>query len=121
MKKVYIKLLIFNKNNMTKYNQKIAVQLSLSEKARNNHKMWYIEYIQSNYCETEIEKAIIEKVLRDAITQASYQRSVAYIQNTLWFFQPNKEVKEERIQQEEKKRGDHSSFWTSIWRRFRKQ
>ena len=106
---------------MWKYNNKIATQLATSEIARNNTKKWYIEFLQINYCDTEVEKAIIEKVLNKAMSWASYKRSVAYIQNTLWYFPPDKEVKEERIQQEEEIREEYSWFWTSIWRWFRKQ
>ena len=60
---------------------KILRLLSKSLIARNNYKLWYIQYLQDNYCKTEEEKKAIYRVLSQAPSWATYQREVARIQN----------------------------------------
>ena len=105
------------------YSLDLIQHLANSEIARNDSKKGYIEFLQNYYCETEIEKAIIEKVLSKSMSWATYKRKIAYIQNTLWLYEPCKEVKEKRIKQEWKKREKYSNnksdLWIAIWRWFK--
>ena len=100
---------------------KIELHLATSEVARNDNKLWYIEFIQKNYCSNKVEQAIIEKVLKKALTQATYKRKVAHIQNTLWLYQPNFDIKEVRQKQEEELHNKYSNwFFDAVARFFKK-
>ena len=90
-----------------KVSTKILAHLANSEVARNDYKKWYIEFILNEF-ETDSERAAVERVFNKCITQASYQREVAFVQNTLELFEANPEVKEKR-QKHRRKRQDF--FW----------
>ena len=69
-------------------NSKLEKILEEKFYTRSNDKILFIEYLKDYHCETEIEKAIIEKVLLKAPTQASLQRSRAWYQNELGMYLP---------------------------------
>jgi hypothetical protein len=71
--------------------------LANSEIARNDYRKWYIEFLQKNYCVNEAEKAIIERILTKAMSQSTFQRECAYVQNTMWLYQANDDVKQKRL------------------------
>ena len=86
---------------MKNISEKILNQLAISEVARNDPKKGYIEYLQLYKCENDVERAIIEKVLKKSISGASYKRVVAHIQNKLGLYLPNEEVKQKRTRQKQ--------------------
>jgi hypothetical protein len=71
--------------------------LEFSEVARNDYKKWYIEFLKNDYCLNEIEKAVIERILTQAMSQATFQRECAYVQNTMWLFKANDIVTQKRL------------------------
>lgn len=91
-----------------KPNKLIIQQLKTSEVARNNHKEGYIEYIMNNYCDDSYDRLVIKNVLSKAITWSWYVRQVAFIQNNLWIYKPNEEVKKKRSKQEVRIREEFS-------------
>jgi len=70
--------------------------LEFSEVARNDYKKGYIELLKNDYCLNESEKAVIERILTQAPSQASFQRECAYAQNTMWLFPACDVVKKKR-------------------------
>lgn len=87
-------------------NIKIMQHLANSEVARNDYKVWYLEFITKWL--NEYEKAVVEKVLTNSISEATYQREVAFIQNTLELFEADEEVKAKRQKHRRKKQ---DFFW----------
>lgn len=97
------------------YDIRVMQQLANSEIARNNPKKGYIEFLQTHYCKNEVEKAIIERVLNETLSWASYKREVAYIQNTMWLYEPNEDVKAKRA----KHRKEIQKWYSPITRIFK--
>jgi hypothetical protein len=71
--------------------------LEMSEVARNDYKKWYIEFLKNNYCLNEAEKAVIERILTKAMSQATFKRECAYVQNTMWLFKASDIVIQNRL------------------------
>lgn len=103
-------------------NRAIIKQLATSERARNDYRQGYIDYICTHYCESEIERQVIRKVLNKSITGSSYVRQVAYIQNNLWLYKPDLINQNKRNRAEKRIRSQFSAntLFTSIARWFTK-
>lgn len=95
---------------MTNY-KLIKEQLRQSEVARNDYKLWWIQFVQANYCEEEFEKFVFWRVAEKAISQANYQREVAKIQNTEWLYPCTWKTKQKREKYRIKKTIEYSNTW----------
>lgn len=101
---------------------KLEALLKKSASARNNSKQMYIEYLQEYYCLTEIEKAIIERVINKSASHRTLKRAMAHLQNVKWLYQPDPDVKNKREKQEEEIRETYKkdNLFTAIYRWFNK-
>lgn len=75
---------------------KIEYILEKYSDTRNNDTLLFIKYLQEYHCKNEIEKAIIERILKEAPQQSSIQRSRAWYQNELWLYLPPIETMNKR-------------------------
>jgi len=60
----------------------VRVTLHNNHEAKEDYTLAYQKYIES-LCKTEIEKAIVLRVLSEAIPEALFRRRMAHLQNTL--------------------------------------
>lgn len=78
---------------------KVMYILANSDIARNNYKEWYLEFIKEFYCKNFFERFIVTmfwKITKWVISQATFQRECAYIQNNLNKCIPDLDVKIKR-------------------------
>lgn len=101
---------------------KLYNHLAENNIARNSHKEWYILYLQNYHCENDKERKVIEKVLSNALTGASYQRQVAYVQNTEWLYKADPDITDKRLKQREECREEYrkNNLFDAIGRWFKK-
>lgn len=69
--------------------------LTLYPEAKEDYAIAYREHI-SSLCKTEVEKAIVFRVLAEAIPEWSFRREMAHLQNTLWELKPTQETQQKR-------------------------
>ena len=87
--------------------------LTLHPEAKEDYSIAYREHIES-LCKTEVEKAIVFRVLAEAIPESSFRREMAHLQNTLWEFQPTQETQHKREKYRRKVQKQYSPFMSFI-------